>query len=103
MAVVIIKLRVMPESPEIDLKALAEQVKTQLTEFGMKAFHSVKEEPVAFGLKALDFIFIIDEKNSNTDILEENRKIMRDILEMVQMVMVVLLRKILYFILIKMV
>jgi len=74
MAVVIIKLRVMPESPEIDLKMLAEQVKTQLTEFGMKAFHSVKEEPVAFGLKSLDFIFIIDEKNSNTDILEAKIK-----------------------------
>ena len=74
MAVVIIKLRVMPESPAANLKALAEQVKEKLTEFGMKAFHSVKEEPVAFGLRALDFVFIIDEKNSNTDVLEAKVK-----------------------------
>lgn len=79
MAVVIIKLRVMPESPEVDLKILTEQVKVQLTEFGMKAFHSAKEEPVAFGLKAVDFIFIIDEKNSNTDVLEEKVKSLKGV------------------------
>lgn len=74
MAVVIIKLRVMPECPEVDLKALAEQVKEKMAEFGMKAFHSVNEEPVAFGLKALDFIFLVDESNSNTDVLEAKIK-----------------------------
>jgi elongation factor 1-beta len=74
MAVVIIKLRVMPDSPEIDLKVLIEQVKERLTEFGMKAFHSAREEPVAFGLKALDVIFLLDESNSNTDVLEAKIK-----------------------------
>ncbi|MFH0869393.1 MAG: elongation factor 1-beta [archaeon] len=74
MAVVIIKLRVMPQSPEIDLAKLTEECKVKLTEFGMKAFHSAKEEPVAFGLKSLDLVFIIDEKNSNTDVLEAKVK-----------------------------
>jgi len=74
MAVVIIKLRVMPDSPEIDLKVLTEQIKERLTEFGMKAFHSAREEPVAFGLKALDVIFLLDESNSNTDVLEAKIK-----------------------------
>jgi len=71
MASVIIKLRIMPESPEIDLTALTEACKVKVAEFGIQNFHSVKEEPVAFGLKALDFIFLVDEKNSNTDVLEE--------------------------------
>lgn len=64
----------MPAGTEIDLAKLTEECKVKLTEFGMKAFHSAKEEPVAFGLKALDLIFIIDEKNSNTDVLEAKIK-----------------------------
>lgn len=74
MADVIIKLRVMPDGVDVNLNKLIEECKAKIAEFGIKVFHSVKEEPVAFGLKALDFIFLIDEKNSNTDILEAKIK-----------------------------
>lgn len=74
MADVIVKLRVMPSSTAIDLKKLGENCKKKISEFGVKAFYSVTEEPIAFGLKALDFMFLIDEKNSNTDILEAKAK-----------------------------
>ena len=70
MADVIVKLRVMPESPAADLLKIQQACEIEIKKFGSKVIHSAKQEPVAFGLKALIIIFLIDEKISNMDVLE---------------------------------
>jgi elongation factor 1-beta len=70
MADVIVKIRVMPESPEIDLNNLHKEIDVLIKGFGSRGNHNVTQEPVAFGLKALVFLFMIDEKKSNLDELE---------------------------------
>ena len=61
--------KIMPTSPDIDLKELEEKVKSQLEELGGK-FSKSETQPVAFGLKALLVTFMFDESVS-TDELEE--------------------------------
>jgi len=70
MAYVMVQLRVMPTGTDVDLEKLKAECKKKIEAFGIKAFHSVKDEPIAFGLKAIDFTFMMDEKQSNTDKLE---------------------------------
>ena len=52
MATAILKLKIMPESPETDLGAIEENAKTALEKFGAK-IHSVERELIAFGLVAI--------------------------------------------------
>ncbi len=66
-----ITVQVMPESIEIDLKLLETKVKEVILKtYGDVGEIRVSEEPIAFGLIALKFIFIIDEKQG-TDVVEE--------------------------------
>jgi elongation factor 1-beta len=74
MADVIVKLRVMPESPDIDLQKLHKEIDVIIKGFGSRGNHNVTQEPVAFGLKALVFVFMIDEKKSNMEELETKVK-----------------------------
>lgn len=70
MADVIVKLKVMPSDPGADLLKIQQACEVEIKKFGAKVIHSVKQEPVAFGLKAVVIIFLIDEKISNMDVLE---------------------------------
>jgi elongation factor 1-beta len=70
MADVIVKLKVMPSDPGADLLKIQKACEVEIKKFGAKVIHSVKQEPVAFGLKAVVIIFLIDEKISNMDVLE---------------------------------
>jgi len=69
MADAIITFKIMPESPEVDL----DKVQKEATDLIAKAQGEVgKSErvPIAFGLIALNLIFVIDEKLGGTDDLE---------------------------------
>lgn len=61
----------MPESPEIDLTTLQEKAKSAISDFtkdeGEMRF---AVEPVAFGLKALNITFVMDEASGSPDDLE---------------------------------
>ena len=70
MAEVIIKLRVMPTSPDSDLAKIEEFCRQKITEAGGK-LHSIIPEDMAFGLKSLTFVFFGDEKSLNPDKIEE--------------------------------
>ena len=70
MANVIITFRIMPESPEIDLDKLKSAAKKKIENFGGEV-GKVEEQPVAFGLKAINIIFIMDEKKGSTEVLED--------------------------------
>ncbi len=69
MAEVIVKLKVMPTSPEVDLKKLEEFCRLKFADSKAK-FHSVTTEDVAFGLRALVFVIFGDENTLNLDVLE---------------------------------
>lgn len=70
MATVYITLKIMPDSPETDLEQITEKAKLIISEFGGNVMES-KEEPVAFGLKAILITFSRDEEKGTTDDIEE--------------------------------
>ena len=53
MARAIITFKLMPESPEIDLEIIKKQAQRIAQENGAVGQTQVKEEPIAFGLKAV--------------------------------------------------
>lgn len=69
MAQVIVKMKIMPESPEVNLDDVFENINTEVKNFGGEIG---KREiiPVAFGLKSLEVIFVMDESKGSTDELE---------------------------------
>ena len=71
MATVILTMRIMPESTETDLAQLEETVKQQIAEFGAN-FGKAEAKPIAFGLKALEVIFTLDESKGSTENLENS-------------------------------
>lgn len=57
---VIVNYRVMPTGVEVDLEALKKSIADNVKEFaGQVGF---KEQPIAFGLKAVDIAMVIDEE-----------------------------------------
>ncbi|MDD5133068.1 MAG: elongation factor 1-beta [Candidatus Nanoarchaeia archaeon] len=73
MAKVVITLRIMPESPEVNLEDLEKEAKQIIEGYCSpdKTEFKVSIDPIAFGLKALVIIFVMDEKKGATDPLEE--------------------------------
>lgn len=71
MAQVIITLKIMPDSPEIDLAGLEEQVKAKIVDYAGEGDVKSEQEPIAFGLKALKITFVADEEKGSTDNLEK--------------------------------
>ena len=69
MADVIITLKIMPESPESNLDTIEEKAKKLIEEFGGQT-GKVDIEPIAFGLKALKLIFVMNEDLGSTEELE---------------------------------
>jgi elongation factor 1-beta len=74
MANVVITMKVMPESPEVDLAELQKKLLTTLHHSGVEGDVKVAIEPIAFGLKAIVLMFVLDEKKGGTDKLEEELK-----------------------------
>ncbi len=70
MAKVVVTLKIMPESPETNLDEIKEQASVLIKDFGGEVG---KEgvEPVAFGLKSLSLIFVMDESKGDTEPLEQ--------------------------------
>lgn len=71
LAEVIITLKIMPISPEVDLTKIQEEAKKKIESFGGEV-GKVEEKPLAFGLKELLIIFVMDEKKGSTDSLEND-------------------------------
>lgn len=74
MANVVITIRVMPESVDVDVELLKTEVLKEIKRFtGREDAESYKEKivPVAFGLKGIEIIFVYDEKKGGTDPLED--------------------------------
>lgn len=66
MGTVAIILRVMPESPEVDLGRLKEQIRKEVP-----AVRDIREEPIGFGLKALIVAALVNDAAGESDAVEE--------------------------------
>lgn len=71
MANVIVTVKIMPSSPEIDLKKLEEEAKKLIASFAGRGETKIEIEPIAFGLKALKITFVMDEKKGSPDPVAE--------------------------------
>lgn len=68
----VITFKIMPESPDIDLDELQSQALKKIAAYSGNDETKVSIEPVAFGLKALNIIFVMDEGKGSPDELEED-------------------------------
>jgi len=65
-----VRMKVMPKSTDVDLKKLAEEIKKVVPSFAR--LHAIEEMPIAFGLKALIVVTIMDDKGGRSpDEIEE--------------------------------
>jgi elongation factor 1-beta len=59
-------LRIMPESPEVNLETLKNDIRNMFP-----AVKEIKEEPIGFGLKALKLAVIVSDQGGESDAIEE--------------------------------
>ena len=59
-------LKIMPESPEVDLNDLVDKIKERVA-----GVQDVREEPIGFGLKALKIAVVVDDAGGASDAVEE--------------------------------
>ena len=69
MGEVLTTMKIMPDSPEVDLAAIKETIETSMPE-GAK-IHEIAEEPIAFGLVAIILSFITDDGEGGSEPVEE--------------------------------
>jgi elongation factor 1-beta len=67
MGSVAVILRVMPESPEINLEDLKKALKQKLP-----SIQEIKEEPIGFGLKSLKILAVVNDAGGETDMVEKS-------------------------------
>lgn len=72
MANVVVSLKIMPTSPETDLHKIEADAKKKIIDFAGEGDMKVEQEPVAFGLKSLNMIFVMDESKGSTEPLEDS-------------------------------
>ncbi len=70
MGTAIATLKIMPESPEANLKHIETEALKLITAFSDERQKKVDIQPVAFGLKSLSITFLMDEKLGGTEALE---------------------------------
>lgn len=71
MANAVITVKIMPQSPEVDLAKIEEKAKKLIADFAGEGETKSEQEPVAFGLKALKIIFVMDESKGSPDPVAE--------------------------------
>jgi elongation factor 1-beta len=71
MANAVVTIKIMPESPGVDLKKLEHSALKEIEHFAGRGDTKVVVEPIAFGLKAVNITFIMDEKLGSPDALTE--------------------------------
>ena len=74
MGTAIIKIKIMPISPDTDLEAIEEKAKEIISKDTPSQIQS-EQEPIAFGLKAIILTFTWDEDKSLDDMEEALRAI----------------------------
>ena len=70
MAQVVVTFRIMPQNIDIDLSHLETKAKKEIVNFCNAKEFKTQIQPIAFGLKALNIIFVMDEIKGSTEALE---------------------------------
>jgi elongation factor 1-beta len=68
MGEVAVQLKIMPNSPDVDLKGLSNRITSQVAPYGR--IYSCEVQLIAFGLKALMLTVIIEDKKGGTEAVE---------------------------------
>lgn len=72
MATCVVTIKIMPESPDVDLEGVQRIAEGKIDAFtGESAEKRIEIQPVAFGLKALKLTFVMDEAIGSTEPLEQ--------------------------------
>ena len=79
MATVVITLKIMPESPDVDLDKLSEEVLKKVKGFVGECETKIEKEAIGFGLSALKVLFTMDEGKGDTEPLEQKIKEIEDV------------------------
>ncbi len=66
MGSVAVIIRVMPESPEVNLTELKKALKQKLP-----GIQDIQEEPIGFGLKAIKLAAVVNDAGGETDAIEQ--------------------------------
>lgn len=72
MANIVVTLKIMPDSPTVDISYLQQQAVKKIKDFTQRQDFKVEIEPIAFGLKALKIFFVMDESKGGTELLEKD-------------------------------
>lgn len=70
MGEVVATIKLMPESPEVDLEKVKEDIIQSIPDGA--EFHKIEEEPIAFGLVALKVMVVVGDSEGGTEKVEEN-------------------------------
>lgn len=70
MGEVVATIKLMPESPEMDLAKVKAEIESSIPD--NTELHSIEEDPIAFGLVALNVMVIVDDAEGGTEQVEEN-------------------------------
>jgi translation elongation factor aEF-1 beta len=70
MGEVVATIKLMPESPEVDLEKMKADIQASIPEGA--ELHKIDEEPIAFGLVALNVMVIVEDQEGGTEKVEEN-------------------------------
>ncbi|BAW32232.1 MAG TPA: elongation factor 1-beta [Methanothermobacter sp.] len=70
MGEVLATIKIMPESPEIDMSKLKNEIQSSIPKSA--ELYKIEEEPVAFGLIALKIMVIVDDAAGGTENVEKN-------------------------------
>lgn len=60
-------IRVMPQSPDVDLATLTGKIRERVPRL-----NDVREEPIGFGLKALKIVVIVSDAAGESDTVEDD-------------------------------
>ncbi|MBU4536065.1 MAG: elongation factor 1-beta [Euryarchaeota archaeon] len=74
---VVATIKLMPESPEVDLENIKKNIEDSMPENA--ELHKIEEEPIAFGLVALNVIVVVGDAEGGTEAVEENLSKINDV------------------------
>ncbi len=69
---VVVTMKLMGESPQADMKKIEHEAVKKIKNFTGFDNHKAEVQEVAFGLRALQIMFVMDEAKGNLDPLEED-------------------------------
>jgi elongation factor 1-beta len=67
---VVATIKLMPESPEVDLVKIKTDIESSMPSGA--ELHKIDEEPIAFGLVALNVMVVVGDAEGGTEPVEEN-------------------------------